>query len=97
MQNRLGKCVTPNCPNMSHHLLCLSCSAEEASRRSLLAKAGVCTHSHSITGDYGMIMRLLPEYKGGLPQSGYMLDVCKSCLKELHERPYNATRPASRH
>jgi|tagenome__1003787_1003787.scaffolds.fasta_scaffold19150798_1 hypothetical protein len=90
MQNKLAKCVTPNCPNMSYHVRCLSCSIEEASRKSQQAAEGICIHSHSITGDIGMVMRLLPEYKGGPPQPGYMLDVCKACLKELEERPYNA-------
>jgi hypothetical protein len=85
------KCITLNCPNMSLHLRCLICSAQDASRRSLQAAEGTCAHSHSITGDYGMIMRLLPEYKGGHPQPGYMLDVCAVCLTELRERPYHPT------
>jgi hypothetical protein len=97
MQNKLAKCATPNCPNMSYHLRCLSCSAQEASRRSQQAAEGTCTHSHSITGDFRMVMRLLPEYKGGPPQPGYMLDVCKVCLKELQERPYSPVRPVRGH
>jgi hypothetical protein len=97
MQNKLTKCVTPNCPNTSYHLRCLSCSAEEAARRSRQTVEGICTHSHSITGDFGMVKRLLPEYKGGPSQPGYMLDVCKTCLKELQERPYNAVRLDRRH
>src|SRR2546422_8767916 len=96
MQDTPAKCVTPNCPNMSYHLRCISCSALEVSRRSLQVAQGTCAHSHSMTGDFGMVMRLLPEYKGGHPQPGYMLDVCKACLKELQERPYNATRPSGR-
>jgi hypothetical protein len=39
-----------------------------------------------------MIKRLLPEYMGGHAQPGYMLDVCKMCLQELQERPYNPVR-----
>jgi hypothetical protein len=39
-----------------------------------------------------MIVRILPAYKGGHPQPGYMLDVCKECLKELQERPYYPMR-----
>jgi hypothetical protein len=92
MQETAAKCVTPNCPNLSHHLRCIPCSALEVSRRSLQAALGICAHNHSITGDYEMIVRLLPAYKGGHSQPGYMLDVCKSCLKELQERPYNASR-----
>lgn len=51
-----------------------------------------CEHSHSITGDYKMIKRLLPEYQGGQSQPGFMLDVCKACLQELRERPYSPSR-----
>jgi hypothetical protein len=29
MYNEPAKCKTPNCPNMSYHLHCLSCSAQE--------------------------------------------------------------------
>lgn len=97
MYNQPVKCMTPGCPNMSRHLHCLSCSAQEASRRLLQAAEGTCSHIHSITGDYGMVRRLLPEYKGGHPQPGYMLDVCKACLKELPERPYGLTYPGKRH
>jgi len=89
MSNAAVKCMTTDCPNMTYHLHCLACSAQEASRRLLRAAEGHCVHGHSITGDYGMVMRLLPEYKGGQPQDGYMLDVCKDCLQELQERPYN--------
>lgn len=88
------KCATPTCPNTTHHLLCLSCSALEVSRKLFEATEGVCTHAHSITGDHGMVMRMLPEYKGGRPQPGYMLDVCKMCMQELQERPYV---PISKH
>jgi hypothetical protein len=97
MFNELVLCMTPNCPNMSHHLHCLSCSAQEASAKLLKAAAGICGHGHSITGDYDMIMRLLPEYKGGHSQPGYMLDVCKACLQELQERPYRQVRRTSAH
>ena len=87
-----GRCVTPNCPNTSYYLHCPSCLAQEASQRLLQAEQGACMHRHSVTGDFGMIMRLLPQYTGGQPQPGYMLDVCKSCLKELQERSYNPGR-----
>lgn len=97
MYNELIKCSTPNCRNMSYHVLCLSCSAQEVRRSLLQAAEGTCAHVHSITGDYGMVQRLLPEYKGGQPQPGYMLDVCKDCLKELPERPYNPPYPGRRH
>jgi hypothetical protein len=92
MYNKPGKCMTPNCLNTTHHLLCLSCSAKEQSRKAMEAALGLCIHNHSITGDYDMIMRFLPEYKGGPPQDGYMLDICKSCLQPLQERPYNPVR-----
>jgi hypothetical protein len=97
MYNKPAKCMTPNCPNMSYHIHCLSCSAQEASARALQAAAGLCTHRHSIVGEYEVIKRFLPEYMGGRSQPGYMLDVCKSCLQELQERPYNPTRPGRRH
>ena len=97
MYNKPVKCMTPDCTNMSYHLHCLSCSAREAGRRMLLAAEGICAHNHSITGDYEMIKRFLPEYKGGHPQPGYMLDVCKACLQELPERPYNPGRPGRGH
>jgi hypothetical protein len=90
-------CATPNCQNLSNHVLCLSCSAQEVSHRLLQAAEGTCLHGHSITGDYGMIMRLLPEYQGSQPQAGYMLDVCKICLQELRERPYRPGRPGRGH
>jgi len=93
----LARCKTPGCPNLSHHTYCLSCSAAEASRKSHLVLEGTCTHNHSVTGDYGMIKRLLPEYTGGEPRPGYMLDVCKACLQELPERPYNPSYPGRRH
>ncbi len=92
MLNELIMCKTPSCLSMSHHLYCLRCSAQEAKRRSLLAAEGTCAHGHSITGDFELIKRFLPEYKGSHPQEGYMLDVCKACLQELHERPYNPSR-----
>lgn len=91
MYNKPVKCLIPSCPNMSQYLYCLTCSAENARRRSLQAAEGSCAHGHSVTGDYGMIMRLLPEYKGGHPHLGYMLDVCKACLTELPERPCHPT------
>ena len=56
----------------------------------------MCNHSHSITGDFAVVKRLLPEYVGGHPQAGYMLDVCKECLTELPERPYNMVWPLRR-
>ena len=88
MRNTLVQCLTPGCPNMSHHTYCLSCSAQEARQRLLENEEGGCEHTHSITGDYAMVKRFLPEYSGGHPQHGYMLDVCKECMKELAERPY---------
>jgi|SRR5688572_13519807 len=93
----LTTCKTPNCPSMTHHVYCLSCSAREAKRKSLKALEGTCEHGHSITGDFEMIMRFLPEYKGGHPEQGYMLDVCKACLQELQERPYNPSRVRRSH
>jgi hypothetical protein len=97
MYNRPVKCITLYCPNMSYHLRCLTCSAEEVRQRSLHAAQGTCAHGHSITGDYRMIKRLLPEYRGGQPQPGYMLDVCKVCLMALPERPYYPVRPTRKH
>ena len=97
MYDTLVLCITPNCPNMSYHVHCLSCSAQEVSRMSLQEAEGTCMHGHSITGDYGMIKRLLPEYEGSYPQSGYMLDVCKACLRELEERPYYPQRRGRGH
>ncbi len=96
MFNELIMCKTPNCPSMSHHLYCLSCSAQEVKRKSLKALEGICVHGHSITGDYEMIKRFLPEYEGSHPQLGYMLDVCKGCLQELQERPYVPARAGRR-
>ena len=97
MSNELVLCMTPNCPNMSHHLHSLSCSTQEANARLLKSAADICGHGHSITGDYDMIKRLLPEYEGGHSQPGYMLDVCKACLKELQERPYRQVHRVSGH
>lgn len=97
MHNEQVKCMTPGCPNMTYYVQCLSCSAQEVRRKLLQAAEGTCAHDHSITGDYGMVRRLLPEYQGGHPQSGYMLDVCKACLKELPERPYSPPYPGRRH
>jgi hypothetical protein len=97
MYSKPAKCATPNCTNISYHIHCLSCSAEEVSARAVRAAAGLCTHGHSITGTYEMIQRFLPEYKGGQPQPGYMLDVCKTCLQELRERPYNPASPGGSH
>lgn len=91
------KCMTPDCPNISYHLYCLSCSAEEVRLRLLKAAEGTCAHLHSVTGDYAMVKRLLPDYEGGHSQPGYMLDVCKACLKELPERPYQPAYPGRRH
>lgn len=96
MLHTTAKCLTPGCPNTSYRLHCPSCLAQEASTRLLQADEGICTHRYSVTGDYEMIKRLVPEYAGGHPQPGYMLDVCKTCLKELQERPYNPGR-ATRH
>ena len=59
--------------------------------------ASTCKHAHSVTGDFGLVQRLLPEYNGGHPQPGYMLDICKICLKELPERPYNPSWPPRHH
>jgi hypothetical protein len=63
------------------------------SRESAIIDQEICMHMHSITGDFGMILRLLPDYTGGHPQPGYMLDICKACLKELPERPYSKAWP----
>src|SRR5215218_7676848 len=93
MSNKPMKCMTPGCQNMSYHLHCLSCSAEEAKRKTAQAAAGICVHGHSITGDYDMIKRLIPSYAGSHPEPGYMLDVCKTCSQELQQRPYNPARP----
>ena len=81
MQETQTKCITPNCPNMSYYSRCLSCSALEVSRKALEATQGTCTHNHSITGDFGLVMRLLPEYTGGHSQPGYMLDICHLIIK----------------
>jgi hypothetical protein len=92
MEDSPTKCVTPDCPNMTDALLCTPCLALEASQRSPQAVQETCAHGHSVIGDFDMIIRLLPEYKGGHSQPGYMLDVCKACLMELQERPYNPMR-----
>ena len=92
-----SKCTTPGCNNLSYHLHCLSCSAQDARARSLQAADGVCAHGHSITGEYETIKRFLPEYMGGHAQPGFMLDVCKTCLQELEERPYNPVRAVRGH
>ena len=97
MYNEPSKCTTPNCQNMAYHLHCLSCSAKQARARALQAAKGPCAHAHSVTGEYEMIKRFLPEYKGGHAQPGYMLDVCKTCLQELHQRPYNPVRTLRGH
>jgi len=96
MASTAPKCATPNCPNTSYRLHCPSCLAQQASERLLRAGQGACIHGHSITGDFDMILRLLPAYTGGHPQPGYMLDVCGECLKELEERPYNPGRTSGR-
>ena len=90
------KCATPGCTNISYRLHCPSCLAQETGRRLLQADQGACIHVHSITGNFGMVQRLLPEYVGGPPKKGYLLDVCKACLKELEERPENPSHPATR-
>ena len=87
-----ANCSTPHCPNSTYRLRCDTCLAQEASHKVLQSHQAGCTHGHSITGDYEMVIRLLPEYSGAHPQPGYMLDVCKECLRELNERPYNASR-----
>jgi hypothetical protein len=66
-------------------------------QESAITDQEICMHMHSITGDFGMILRLLPDYAGGHPQQGYMLDICKACLKELPERPYSMAWPLRRH
>jgi hypothetical protein len=99
MYSKPVKGTTPKSLDMSHHLHNLSGSPHKASPESLQAQAakGRCAHGHSITGPYETIKRFLPEYMGGHPQSGYMLDVCKMCFQELQERPYNPTRPQRGH
>ena len=97
MPHTTTKCATPGCTNTSYRLHCPSCLAQEAGRRLLRADDGSCMHAHSITGNFDMVRRLLPEYVGGPPQKGYILDVCKSCFQELEERPENPGRPPARH
>jgi hypothetical protein len=92
-----NKCATPGCTNISSHLHCPSCLAQEVSSKLLRAAEGACIHTHSVTGNFDMVRRLLPEYAGGPPQKGYVLDVCKACLKELEERPENPGAWARRH
>lgn len=87
-----AKCATPDCPNKSYRLHCPSCLAEEVAQRLLRADTGACMHGHSITGSFETIQRLLPEYTGGPPQPGYILDICKLCLMELRERPIDPGR-----
>ncbi|MDQ6694366.1 MAG: hypothetical protein M3014_08075 [Chloroflexota bacterium] len=91
-----AKCATPGCPNTSYRQHCPSCLAEEANQRLVNAAAGECIHGHSVTGDYDMIVRLLPAYSGGPPEPGFLLDVCKTCLKVLQERPCNPVRSTRR-
>lgn len=92
IQPTTKKCTTSGCINPAQGLLCPSCMAREANGRLLHSADGSCLHNHSITGDFELVKRLLPTYTGGPPQEGYMLDICKTCLKELPERPYNANR-----
>jgi hypothetical protein len=82
------QCTTPGCPNETYGPRSLACLAREERERALREVQDNCLHTHSITGDFSMVQRLLPEYRGGHPQPGYMLDVCKACLKELPERSY---------
>jgi hypothetical protein len=60
------------------------------------ASQGDCAHGHSITGSFEQIQRLLPDFKGEQPQPGYMLDICKTCLQVLRERPYDSRKPPPR-
>src|SRR4051812_39355029 len=94
--NKPSKCITQGCPNMSYHMVCLTCSAAAVSAKSIQSGEDHCAHGHSVTGEYETIKRLLPEYMGGHAQPGFMLDVCKLCLQELQERPYNPMRRSTR-
>lgn len=91
MQNSSQLCLTPSCPNSAHDSFCPVCMATKVSGESPEMHDNACTHLISVTGDFGLIKRLLPEYAGGEPLPGYMLDICKTCLKELPERPYAPT------
>jgi hypothetical protein len=92
MRQVICKCDTIDCPSLAQGLCCPGCSAPETTGELPQISAGSCGHFHSITGEYEVIKRLLPGYTGGPPQEGYMLDICKSCLMALPERPYNANR-----
>ncbi|MEO8286164.1 MAG: hypothetical protein ABI670_06975 [Chloroflexota bacterium] len=97
----LVKCLTPGCPNRSYGPICPSClagsQASEVTRQTTGVDQATCPHTHSVTGDFPMVKRLLPDYRGGQPETGYMLDICKTCLKALPERPYNPIRAMGRH
>ncbi|MEA2574966.1 MAG: hypothetical protein QOH93_2264 [Chloroflexia bacterium] len=88
MPNKAATREIPSRPEVSEELISGTITAQKPGVVLLLSGPVICTHMHSITGDFGMMMRLLPEYTGGHPQHGYMLDVCKTCLKVLPERPY---------
>src|SRR6188768_818783 len=88
MQTTSTLCLTSNCPNPAYDSFCPACRATKAIEVSAKKDASLCNHKISITGDFWLIKRLLPEYTGGEPLPGYMLDICKTCLKELPERPY---------
>ena len=92
MRQIICKRNTIDCPHLAHGSCCPDCSAPETIGELPPISAGSCAHVHSITGEYELIKRLLPGYTGGPSQEGYMLDICKSCLKALPERPYNANR-----
>jgi hypothetical protein len=81
--------VTPNFPKVALPVSCDSSFVPGASQ-------GACAHGHSITGSFEQIQRLLPDFRGEQPQPGYMLDICKTCLQVLRERPYDSRRPPPR-
>ncbi len=95
MPYKSSKRATPNYPKTALPIRCDTSFAQGASQ-TLHATQGTCAHGHSITGSFEQIKRLLPGFAGKQPQPGYMLDICKTCLQVLRERPYNSRRPATR-
>lgn len=81
--------------NITLPIRCDTSFAQEATP-ALRVPQGACVHGHSITGSFEQIKRLLPDFAGEQPQPGYMLDICKTCLQVLRERPYESRRPATR-
>jgi hypothetical protein len=87
--------ATPNFPKTALPVRCDTSFVQGVSK-TLLTSLGACAHGHSITGSFEQIQRLLPDFRGEQPQPGYMLDICKTCLQVLQERPYDSRRPAPR-